>query len=123
MRRLWIVRFVWLLLLAAAGTAVLPMAHDLSHRHGWRVLPATVASAESASAAADGEANPDAEADICLVCAHLASQHIDLPGEPPAPARFSAAPASLRPSQGPSVLLEVAWLTPAPRAPPLPTLL
>lgn len=112
-----------MLLLAAAGTAVLPLAHDLSHRNGWRVLTPTALSAEEAATPADGDASPDAETDICVVCAHLASQHIDLPGEPPVPVRFSAAQPSLLPCDLPSVPLEVAWLTPAPRAPPLSALL
>ena len=112
-----------MLLLAAAGTAILPMAHDLSHRHGWRMLPATALSAEGVSAPGDGESSPDAETDFCVVCAHLASQHVDLPGEPSVPVRFSAAQPSLLPCDLPSVPLGVAWLTPAPRAPPLPALL
>lgn len=112
-----------MLLLAAAGTAVLPLAHDLSHRNGWRMLTPTALSAEEAATPAHGDARPDAETDICVVCAHLASQHIDLPGESPVPVRFSAAQPSLLPCDLPSVPLEVAWLTPAPRAPPLSALL
>ena len=123
MRQSWIVRFVWLLLLAAAGTPVLPMAHDLSHRHGWRMLPATALAAEAVSTPGDGDSAPDGETDLCMVCAHLASQHIDLPGEPPVPVRFSAARPSMVPCELPGVPLAVAWLTPAPRAPPLRALL
>jgi len=99
------------------------MAHDLSHRHGWRMLPVTALSAEAAPTSGDSDTTPDTETDLCVVCAHLVSQHVDLPGEPPLPARFSAAQPSLLPCDLPSVPLEVAWLTPSPRAPPLPALL
>ncbi|MDD0816777.1 hypothetical protein PSQ39_19240 [Curvibacter sp. HBC28] len=120
MRRLWMIRFAWLLCLASLGTAVLPLAHDLSHRHGLPVLLGAVAhSAEADSGSqVDAHAPSEGEAEICLVCAHLCSQHLSLPQAPNLPALClpSAAPPPLAASPAPT--LQTAWLRPAPRAPP-----
>lgn len=119
MRRPWILRFAWLLWLASLGTAVLPLAHDLSHRHGLPVLVGSATLAASADAGSAGQHAPsEAELGICVVCAHLGSQHLDLPESAPRlPAlRLDQA---LRPSSAPAAFsTPVAWLRPAPRAPP-----
>lgn len=116
MRRAWIVRFAWLLCLASIGTAILPWAHDLSHRHG---LPPLVTQAHApAEGAAANEPASDAESDICIVCAHLCSHQLSLPCPLTVVVAAAQPPAALEPGSASDVSEPPAWQRPATRAPP-----
>lgn len=122
MRRPWILRFAWLLWLASLGTAVLPLAHDLSHRHGLPVLVGSSALATPAPLADPGSAEEhapsDAEVGFCLVCAHLGSQHLSLPEAPARLPSLQPRPQAVAATPPAQPAAQVAWLRPAPRAPP-----
>jgi len=138
MRRAWVHRFIGLLWLALGSTVVLPWAHELTHLGD--PAPATAsprlsALLNSATVAAPGPAAIDApdiaalsappaesddshSADACVVCAHLAGQHLAQGGAPSGQG-VGTAYQPHAPRHGPRTgHPEPAWLTPATRAPP-----
>jgi hypothetical protein len=124
---------MWLVLVATLQAAFFPLLHDHAHGHGKPaqqvaalVQQAAAADTEAAlatatalqpgasgSAAAHGDADPDA----CAVCAHFAGTCFSIL------TRYDAAFVPVRAPPPPAVAqtlqpLQFAWLLPASRAPP-----
>lgn len=127
MRRFWSVRLAWLLLLAIIGSAVAPLSHDHdarpASRFGVFVYQAPVEQVVS-SGADNALADPsEQDADGCLLCAHLAAQNAVLQSADPLLA-IQASPQHHFKADYLSFLARVpAWLRPALRAPPTPSVL
>ncbi|GAA6119327.1 hypothetical protein [Acidovorax sp. FG27] len=138
MRRAWVHRFIGLLWLALGSTVVLPWAHELTHlgvhapataspRLSALLNSATMAAPGPAAIAAPGvaalpaapaESDDSHTADACVVCAHLAGQHLAQGGAPSGHGA-GAAYQPPAPRHGPRTgHPEPAWLIPATRAPP-----